>query len=94
MFFVEEEKGESLQQIPTLEERSMKHTNSMIVLVLGLSILSVAISTSALAASPTISNAAVQLHTVVTPGISGGEVVVGVSATVEDLDGLDGVKLN
>ena len=71
----------------------MKYINSMSVLVLGLLMLSLATSTGAFAAAPTISNADVQLRTVVTAGISGGEVVVGVSATVEDLDGLDGVRV-
>ena len=71
----------------------MKYINSMIVLVLGLVMLSLATITGALAASPTISNAAVQIRTLVTAGIPGGEVVVGVSATVEDLDGLDAVRV-
>ena len=65
----------------------MKHINNMSVLVLGLLMLSLGTSTGAFAAAPTISNEGVQLRTVVTAGISGGEIVVGVSATVEDLDG-------
>ena len=62
--------------------------SSMILAILSILPMSSFLITEGVAAAPTISNENVQLRTLAT-----GEVVVNVSVTVEDSDGLDGVKV-